>query len=278
MSDIDLYSRRWLALMFEGKNQEYGAYVNRDESSDRHIKALAIITIFLASILFLPGLIESVIPEPSEIIVQDMEVRLVEVNLEEQVPEENIIRQIEVPPPPELRATLAFTAPVITADENIRDDDLILTQQELSESRAEISIITIEGGDEGINIADLAQQSVIIEEVVDTNAPIQIYEHVEEPASFPGGEAALHKWLSDNLDYPTIAAEQGISGRVALRFVVAPDGTVGSIEVLRSVDVSLDREAIRVVSRMPRWIPGRQNGVPVHVYFNLPVFFRLDNR
>jgi len=94
---------------------------------------------------------------------------------------------------------------------------------------------------------------------------------------FPGGNGALMKYLSDNIQYPPIAAEQGIAGKVQVRFVVKPDGTVDDIQVVKSLDPSCDKEAVRVLKKMPKWSPGKQNGTPVFVYFSLPVTFRLQN-
>ncbi len=107
----------------------------------------------------------------------------------------------------------------------------------------------------------------------DTDVPFVV---VEQMPSFPGGDAALMKYLSDNIRYPVIAAESGIQGRVILQFVVNRDGTIVDIEVVRSIDRSLDAEAVRVVSNMPRWTPGRQRGRTVRVKYTLPVNFRLQ--
>ena len=93
--------------------------------------------------------------------------------------------------------------------------------------------------------------------------------------TFPGGEAELMKFMSENLKYPVIAQENGIQGRVILRFVVSKTGAIENIQVVRSVDPTCDKEAIRMVKSMPRWIPGKQNGNNVPVYFTLPVLFKL---
>jgi len=92
---------------------------------------------------------------------------------------------------------------------------------------------------------------------------------------FPGGNEALMKWLSKNLKYPASAQENGIQGRVLVQFVVNKDGSIVEPKVLRSVDPALDKEALRVVSTMPKWQPGKQRGKTVRVRFTLPVTFRL---
>ena len=94
--------------------------------------------------------------------------------------------------------------------------------------------------------------------------------------SFPGGNAALMKYLGDNIKYPVVAQENGVQGRVVVSFVVERDGSITDVKVVRSVDPSLDREAVRVVSTMPKWIPGKQNGSAVRVKYNVPVAFRLQ--
>jgi len=272
--DFDLTSQKWLDLVFEGKNKSYGAYVLRDDSSNRHIKSLLIVTLFGLGLVYLPNLIKSVIPEKT-IVEQVAGVEFIDVNVDQEIPEENQIRELEnIPPPPLLKETVQFTPPVITRDEDVRDEDLMLTQQELTDNQVDISVATVEGVKEGgVDIADLDRHKVVVEE---PKKP-EIFSHVEVPPSFPGGDAELMKWLQSNMNYPVVAAEQGIQGRVILRFVVGPDGTVGNVEVQRSLDPSCDKEAVRVVQRMPKWIPGRQNGNPVFVYYTLPVLFRLQN-
>jgi protein TonB len=148
----------------------------------------------------------------------------------------------------------------------------MLTQDELSETDKQISVATVEGSKEGVDVRDLAEHKVI------TEAPKEeIFHHAEQMPRFPGGDEELLKWLGSNIQYPTIASEQGIQGRVTLRFVVRPDGSIDDIQIVKSLEPSCDREAIRAVRKMPKWIPGRQNGNPVSVYFNLPVVFRLQN-
>jgi periplasmic protein TonB len=104
-----------------------------------------------------------------------------------------------------------------------------------------------------------------------------IFQVVEKNPTFPGGDAALFKFLGDNVKYPVIAQENGIQGRVICQFVVNRDGSIVDVEVVRSVDPSLDKEAIRVIKSMPNWIPGMQRNKPVRVKFTLPVNFRLQN-
>lgn len=105
----------------------------------------------------------------------------------------------------------------------------------------------------------------------------EIFVVVEDQPLFPGGNAAMMKFLSENIKYPVIAQENGIQGRVICNFVVEKDGSITDVQVVRGVDPSLDKEAVRVIQQMPRWKPGKQRGQAVRVRFTLPVVFRLQN-
>ena len=104
----------------------------------------------------------------------------------------------------------------------------------------------------------------------------EIFVVVEDQPEFPGGNTAMMKFLSDNIKYPVIAQENGIQGRVITNFVVEKDGSITDVQVVRGVDPSLDKEAIRVIQSMPKWKPGKQRGSAVRVRFTLPVVFRLQ--
>ena len=103
----------------------------------------------------------------------------------------------------------------------------------------------------------------------------QVLEVVEQMPTFPGGQKALLQYISENIKYPSIAQENGIQGRVVVRFIVKKDGSVGEVQILRGVNASLDNEAIRVVKSLPNFIPGKQNGHPVNVWYTLPISFKL---
>ncbi len=104
----------------------------------------------------------------------------------------------------------------------------------------------------------------------------EIFTIVEESCEFPGGPSALMKYLSKNIEYPEIAAENGIQGRVILSFVIERNGKPSQVKVVRGVDPALDKEAVRVVKSMPAWKPGKQQGKAVRQRFTLPVQFRLQ--
>ena len=115
--------------------------------------------------------------------------------------------------------------------------------------------------------------------VVANESPAQdnkVYETVEQMPEFPGGMEALVNFLQENVKYPEVATKNNIQGRVLVQFIVDKTGQVGDVKVVRSVSEELDAEAIRVVKSMPHFIPGRQDGKAVSVWFTLPISFKLQ--
>jgi len=266
--DVDLTSPKWLDLVFEGKNREYGAYVLREGSSDRHIKALTIVVLVGLTLVYLPVFIKSFVPQPVKI-VQTGGVIFSPVNLDDQ--QKNLV----VPPPaPKITqpvvATTRFVPPIIVPDSKVKPDDLVPTQTSLTDANTAIGTVTVAGAKEGVHPDDVAP-------IVQEPAVQKPFITVEQPPYYEGGDKALMKWLSENLVYPAEASERGVQGVVVLRFVIGPDGSVGNIEILRSLDPSCDKAAVRVVEKMKKWNPGKQNGQAVSVYYTLPIRFVLQN-
>ncbi|SBW03251.1 energy transducer TonB [uncultured Dysgonomonas sp.] len=114
----------------------------------------------------------------------------------------------------------------------------------------------------------------VIEEDTDSSNP---FVTVEQMPRFPGGEAAMHKFIGDNLKYPVSAQDAGIQGRVTVRFVVSKTGKVSDVKIIRGIDPACDKEVVRIIKAMPNWIPGEQHGIAVPVYFTIPVVFRLNS-
>jgi len=104
----------------------------------------------------------------------------------------------------------------------------------------------------------------------------QIFLVVENMPEFPGGESAMYKFIGKNIEYPRMAKESGISGRVFVTFVVEKDGSVTDVKILRGIGGGCDEEAVRVIKKMPRWSPGKQRGKPVRVQYRMPIKFTLQ--
>jgi protein TonB len=270
--DINLTSEKWLELIFEGKNKNYGAYYLRKTSGERHVKALVIIfgVLVLAVLLLMFGTqIREALRGKQEAITET--VKMTTVDLETPKAEQQIVQEA-APPPPKLKEAIKFTAPVI--DKNATEEDEMKTQDEVTKSDAIVFNQDIEGSDD----QDAVDPNTLdrVEEVTAEQVVQKPFEVAEVMPSFPGGEKELMKFLNDNLKYPVVDAEQGTEGRVVLRFVVGIDGFITDVTVMRSLSPTTDKEAIRVVRAMPKWIPGRQNGKSVPVYFSLPVRFKLE--
>ena len=270
MAKVDLTSQEWCDLIFEGRNKDYGAYKMRARAA-RRLNFSVVLVIVIAAVGFsIPRLITMVTPEKKEVMTEVTTLSQLE---EPEVKQEEVQKvQPVAPPPPALKSSIKFTAPVIKKDEEVADEDQMKSQEELTESKVTISIADVQGTDEegGVLVEDLKQ--------VVTEAPVEeeVFDMVEQAPQFPGGQAELMSWLGKNIRYPVIAQENGIQGRVICQFVVGSDGSVRDIKVVRSLDPSCDKEAVRVIQSMPKWIPGRQNGKAVSVRYTLPVTFRLQ--
>ncbi len=165
----------------------------------------------------------------------------------------------EAPPPP----PAAPKIPVLSDQIDIVDDEIEVDDDLFMNLEDDSSL--------GVEIMDYVE---VEEEVVEEEAiPFQL---VEEKPSFQGGDAnQFSKWVNSRLEYPEIAKENGVQGRVTLQFTVEKDGTVTKVKVLRGVDPSLDKEAVRVVSMSPKWTPGKQRDRAVPVTYTFPVIFQL---
>ncbi len=119
--------------------------------------------------------------------------------------------------------------------------------------------------------------NIKVHETTSENYDDKVFDVVEQMPSFPGGNGKLSEFLSQNVRYPVVAVENGIEGRVIVRFIVERDGSVSNVEVAKGAEASLDNEAVRVVKMMPKWNPGKQNGKAVRVNFNVPISFKLTS-
>ena len=271
MAKVDLSSSEWCDLIFSGKNKAYGAYQLREKSPKRHNIAVILVIVIALIGFSIPTLIKMATPKQKEVMTEVTTLSQLE---EPEIKQEEMKRVEPVaPPPPALKSSIKFTAPVIKKDEEVRDEDEIKSQQELTETKVAISIADVKGNDEehGKDIADLRQVVTQAEP-----EPEKVFDMVEQMPQFPGGQAEMMQFISKNMKYPTIAQENGTQGRVTCQFVVGADGRVRDVNVLRGVDPYLDKEAVRVIMSMPKWIPGKQNGKAVSVKYTIPVVFRLQ--
>ena len=226
--------------------------IKKSENANLENKKLLFIEIgLIISLLIVYIALEWTSKETNTAVLED--------NTEILIEEEIISTNMETPPPP----PAAPKIPVLSDQIDIVDDEIELEDDMFMNLEDDSSL--------GVEIMDYVE---VEEEVVEEEAiPFQL---VEEKPSFQGGDAnQFSKWVNSRLVYPEIAKENGVSGRVTLQFTVEKDGSVTKVRVLRGVDPSLDKEAVRVVSMSPKWKPGKQRDRAVPVTYTFPVIFQL---
>lgn len=279
MAKIDLYDPKWVDMVFDGKNKSYGAFQLRKGTSGRNIKSLIILVIAAALVggFLAWKVIEQKQAEQQAAYMEAMELSKLQKEAKKQEKKEVIKPKVEPKKEiPVARQTQKFTAPVIKKDELVKEENQIKQMDKLDDKVAV-------GTENHEGTKDRNVEAVRNDIAVNTPPPApkeevtnKVFDVVEVMPSFPGGQGALMSYLSSHVKYPVVAQENGVQGRVTVSFVVERDGSITDVHVVRSVDPSLDREAARVVSSMPNWQPGKQNGSAVRVKFNVPVQFKLQ--
>jgi len=179
-----------------------------------------------------------------------------DVIFEEEMIEQTVQEEQNTPPPP------PPAAPDVIEEIQIVDDDV------------ETADITISSEDDQTQAQEVIQAPIEMpEEDPEENI---VFVVAEKMPSFPGGQQALMKYLSENIRYPVIAQENGVQGRVIVQFTVRKDGSIDDVKVVKSADPSLDKEAVRLIKSVPAWEPGMQRGKAVHCKFTVPIVFKLQ--
>ncbi|MCC6411020.1 MAG: energy transducer TonB [Saprospiraceae bacterium] len=266
--------RDMLDIVFSNRNRAYGAYLLRREYPNRLRNALIFALILVGIGLGAPLLLraaKTLMPlDPYTEYKPILEAPPIEL---EKVPPPPVV---ETPPPP-TRSTIEFVPPVVRPDELVNEAPQTAVD-ELVQSTADIGATTQTGTDEAPPaIIENPTELRIIEEPKKP-AEEETFEifTVQKPPSFPGGENELMLYLAKNIKYPALANENRIQGAVHLSFVVNKDGTVSDVTIVRDIGGGCGKEAVRVVSNMPKWSPGEANGHPVKVRYRLPVRFKLQ--
>ena len=278
MSKIDLISGEWTDIVFEGRNQAYGAYKLRKSTGRRNVISI-IAVVALAALGWLALTLKNIADEQAArraAMTQAVELSALEQHKEKKA---EVKQQIQVEPErvvEPVMSSIKFTAPVIKKDSEVKPEDELKTQDQLMETKTAIGSFDVKGNDDANGEVLKAKEVIAQPEPPKHVEEEKVFDVVEQMPMFPGGQGELLKWLSSNVKYPVVAQENGVQGRVVVSFVVERDGSITDVKVVRSVDPSLDKEAVRVVSSMPKWTPGKQNGSAVRVKYNVPVAFRLQ--
>ena len=271
MAKIDLCDPKWVDMVFADKNKEYGAYKLRKTVSQRNIKALAIL---LCAAFLGGGYLAYQIKKHNDDLAAQAEYAA-KMELAAIEPEKVV---------PETRATVKFTAPVIKDDKDVKEE--MPPMVKMNKETKAVGVENKEGTEDRTEVA--ARSTVATPEqivpkiekpVVEAPKPEpkqevenKVFTVAEVMPSFPN----VNAWLASHIQYPAVAAENGVQGRVIVKFVVGRDGSVSQAQIVRGVDQALDREALRVVNSMPKWSPGMNNGQPANVWFTLPITFKLQ--
>ena len=280
MAQIDLTRNGWCDLIFEGRNKEYGAYKLRTQTGKRNLKAIITIAI-LAALCIILFYIKAGYDAYQAAHAKNENVTEISALNQPKKKEAKVERKVQVEEKKEVvkevKSSIKFTAPVIKKDADVKPEEEMKTQDQIMQTNTAIGALDVKGNSDQGEILKVTQR-VETEPVKAEPKPEvenKVFDVVEQMPSFPGGPSALMQYLSSNIKYPVVAQENGVQGRVVVSFVVERDGSITDVQVARSVDPSLDREAQRVVRNMPRWIPGQQNGQAVRVKYNVPAPCRV---
>lgn len=280
--DVDLSSKEWRDIVFEGKNKDFGAYTLREGSVKRHNWAMIAVVVFIIACFLVTLVVNTIAKEEEDVANTGVEQATFEEFTDDQQEEEidepeYIEPEIPEVPQEEILNTQAVTELEIVPPDKVTTPPAAVEEQ-VADDRA-IGSVDQTGGTDNIIEAKTHETKVQVEipkpepPKVDDH---KVFDHVEQMPLFPGGETALLQWVSSHIKYPTICQENNIQGRVVVQFVVTKDGSVGQVKVVRPKDPDLDKEAVRVVKSLPKFTPGKQNGIPVNVWYTLPITFKLQ--
>ncbi len=249
-------------LVFEGRNQSYGAYELRRNYNRRVTFIIGGMIVFSFVLLGVKKFADR--PKTEEV---KETIKVEQIDLTPPPPIEEVPPPPPPPPPPPMVEMVKFVPPVI------KDDAVEEEPQKLQEEVKETNVGTKDQEGE----KDIVAPPTEVAGPGEPAAP-EIFTIVEEQAEFPGGVAEMSKYIRDHLQYPAMAREAGISGKCFLKFVVNENGEISNVEVLKGVPgcQDCDREAVRVVKSMPKWKPAKMTGRSVKCYFNLPINFKIQ--
>jgi periplasmic protein TonB len=244
-------------IVFENRNKEYGAYWLRKKYNRNLLIGMIIGIIILGTAIIAPYINAKALENRAKRAERQVEIQME--NLDQ--PQENVEPPPPPPPPPaETVEQVRYVAPVVV--DSVKPEDV---KQLMTADQA-----VVEVKNEEVSVVEEVQ-----EEVKEEEAPTEVFVVVEEMPAFPGGDKAMMEFIYANIQYPEIAKENNIQGRVTLRFCVTYKGGVDQVQVIRGVDKVLDDEAVRVIKMLPPWKPGKQGGKPVNVWYSVPVTFQL---
>ncbi len=295
--DVDLSSREWLDLVFEGKNKDFGAYDIRQDSPRRHNKSVLYTIIGVIAVALIAYGYTAVNKYLTEKRLEEERIKqeqlAAQAALEDQMEEEEE-QQIEIPEEKEqvieeeIQNSQKVTEMNIVADELVKEPPKTIDAQK--EDERQVGAVNEDKGTDDITKDVVKVDQTVVKEVEPPKEEKkeepkpepkpekeEVFRSAAHMPSFPGGDGALMSFINKNIRYPQAAQDNNIQGKVVVQFVVTKTGKVGEVKVVRGVDKDLDREAVRVCKMLPAFSPGRNaTGDPVAVWYTLPVQFKLQ--
>lgn len=257
-------NQSWEDIVFENRNKDYGAYLNRKSYSKSVLIAALITFLILIFVLAFPAIKEffGSLGEKEEQTVRNTTV----VSLDQPppiTPNQPPPPDIRIPPP--VKTVIKFLPPKVTEKEVVEEEPMP-TQEEIKNNDTGAENVQ---GDVETKFEEPVKE-VAVED------PNKVFLVVEQPPEFEGGLEAMYKFIYKNTKYPASARRMNIEGSVFVGFVVDADGKISETSIIKGISADCDKEALRVVQMMPKWRPGKQSGRPVRVKFVLPIKFKLD--
>jgi protein TonB len=247
-------------LVFNGRNKEYGAYILRRNYNRTLLVSLLIGIIITVTAIIAPYLSAKALENRQNRVERKVEIKME--NLDQ--PDEKVVPPPEAPPPPaDVVQQQKYVPPVVVDSVKPEDDVQLMTADEAQAEVRNEKVVEV--------INEIKEE---VKEAEPEEVPFVV---VEESPMFPGGDAALYKFIADHINYPEVARENNIQGKVIVKFCVTTKGGISQVSILKGVDPELDAEAIRVVNILPAFKPGKQGGKPVPVWFICPIKFQLMN-
>ncbi len=244
-------------IVFEERNKEYGAYRLRKKYNRNVLIAMLIGIVILSTAVITPYLNAKALESRTKRADREVEIKLE--NLD--TPTEIVAPPPPPPPPPaEVIQQARYVPPVVV--DSVRPED-------------EVQLMTADQAQVEVQNEEVVEVVAEVREEIQEEAEPEPFVVVEEMPMFPGGDIELLKYIGEHTQYPEVAKENNIQGRVIVRFAVTAKGTVNQVSILKGVDPELDKEAIRVVSALPAFKPGKQGGKPVPVWYMVPITFTL---
>ncbi len=260
-------------IVFENRNKDYGAYFLRKNYAN-HLNRAVVIGVGIFTLIFggawtYQRYIDDGVIAPEKMV--NYEPTYIREKIKES---KQPLKQKELQKSVQAAPQIEYTVPESVSDNTLKEESIPSTDV------LEVNVIsgtTIEGTGDAPPFTEPGTPVEVVKpaepEKTEDNS---ILETVEKLPEFPGGMAEMYKFINSHIKYPSAAQRGNISGRVFVKFVVEKDGSIGSIEILKGIGFGCDEEAARVIKSMPRWSPAKQNGKSVRVYYNMPVFYRLE--